>query len=289
MNVKQISALLASLLVFLPGLHPKAIAEVEWKVQQTLTLEHAPKDMAVTQDGKWIYLLTDDDKLLIYSAAGELAEKIPIGTGIDRIQSGPEPDILFLLSQKSKTVQLLTLDFIQNINIADSPFKGPEKAPVVIAVFTDFQCAYCAQLVPLLDQVLKQYPTQVKLVYKNFPLRSHSFALKAALSALAARSQGKFWQFHDLLFQNHDKLDDAKIDEIRGQLGLDGTEFEKQLKSPEAATLIRADYREGSQVGVRGTPTVFVNGKMLRDKSPQGFQEAIENELKKIKPGASPS
>jgi protein-disulfide isomerase len=289
MKIRQITVLLASLLVFLPALRSEALAEVEWKVQQTLTLEHAPKDMAVAQDGKWLYLLTDDGKLLIYSAAGELAQKIPIGTEIDRIQSGPEPDLLFLASQKNKTVQLLTLDFIQNINVTGSPFKGPEKAPVVIAVFTDFQCGYCAQLVPVLDQVLKQYPTQVKLVYKNFPLRGHPFALKAALAALAARSSGKFWQFHDLLFKNQANLNDAKIEEIRSQLGLDPAEFEKQLKSPQAAALIRADYREGSQVGVRGTPTVFINGKMLRDRTLPAFQEAIENALKKIKPGASPS
>jgi protein-disulfide isomerase len=289
MNIKQTVALLASILVLLPALGATAAAEMVWKVQQTLALEHAPKDMAVALDGKWLYLLTDDDKLLVYTSTGELAQKIPLQAGIDRIQSSPEPDLLYLISQKNKSIQLWSLDVIQNIHISDSPFKGPEKAPVVIAVFTDFQCSFCAQLVPLLDQVLEQYPTQVKLVYKNFPLSGHSFAIKAALAALAARSQGKFWQFHDLLFQNHDKLDDAKVEEIRSQLGLDGAEFQKQLKSSQAVSLIRADYREGSEVGVRGTPTVFINGKIQRDKSLPAFQEEIENQLKKLKVSSSPS
>ena len=85
---------------------------------------------------------------------------------------------------------------------------------------------------PQLEQLLKEYPAKVKLVFKNFPIRSHKFALKAAVAAMAAEPQGKFWKFHDTLFSNYNRLNDQKIKEIAGLLGLDEAEFKKQQKNP---------------------------------------------------------
>jgi protein-disulfide isomerase len=136
--------------------------------------------------------------------------------------------------------------------------------------------------VPLLEQVLEKYPDDVKIVFKNFPLRNHKFAMKAATAALAAESQGKFWEFHDLLFKNYNKLNDQKIREIALELGLDQTEFEKKMKDPKITAMIRQDVREGAQAGVRGTPTIFINGRRLKDRSLKGFQAAIDKELQKL-------
>jgi len=135
--------------------------------------------------------------------------------------------------------------------------------------------------VPLLEQVLEKYPDDVKIVFKNFPLRNHKFAMKAATAALTAESHGKFWEFHDLLFKNYNKLNDQKIREIALELGLDQTEFEKKMKDPKITEMIRQDVREGAQAGVRGTPTIFINGRRLNDRSLKGFQAAIDKELKK--------
>jgi protein-disulfide isomerase len=144
--------------------------------------------------------------------------------------------------------------------------------------------------VPLLEQVLEKYPDDVKIVFKNFPLRNHRFAMQAATAALAAESQGKFWEFHDLLFKNYNKLNDQKIREIARELGLDQTEFEKKMKDPKIAEMIRQDVREGVQAGVRGTPTIFINGRRLKDRSLKGFQAAIDRELQKLgKKGAKPT
>ena len=129
--------------------------------------------------------------------------------------------------------------------------------------------------------MLEQYPQQVKVSFKQFPLRNHRYAFKAAQATIAARAQGKFWEFHDLAFENYNRLDDAKIDEIRAQLTLDKDLFQAEMLAPHTTAQINADIRDGKQAGVRGTPTVFVNGKLLKDKSMRGFQQAIDNSLGK--------
>ncbi len=112
---------------------------VEWTINKTLQLEGAPNDVAVSRDGRQIFVLTDQGEILIYSSAGELEAKIDVGKDVDKIQVGISGDVLILSSRKNKTVQVITLDFIRQINVSGSPFKGPEEAPVVIAVFDDFQ------------------------------------------------------------------------------------------------------------------------------------------------------
>jgi len=137
--------------------------------------------------------------------------------------------------------------------------------------------------VPLLEQVLGQYPKEVKLVYKNFPLQNHKFAMKAATAAMAADGQGKFWEFHDLLFRDYNRLNDQKIREIAKTLGLDEKAFEKKMADPGIVQKIRQDYMDGVNAGVTGTPTIFVNGKLLRNRSPEGFKEIIDRELGKAR------
>ena len=123
----------------------------------------------------------------------------------------------------------------------------------------------------------------MKVVFKNFPLRNHRFAWKAATAALAAGKQGKFWEFHDELFKNYRRLSDKKINEIPRKLELDEVQFLKDSKDPLIAAKIREDYQEGIRCGVKGIPTVFVNGKRVRGRSLQGFQDLIQKELKKRK------
>jgi len=106
--------------------------------------------------------------------------------------------------------------------------------------------------------------------------------MKASTAALAAESHGKFWEFHDLLFKNYNKLNDQKIREIALELGLDQTEFKKKMKDPKITAMIRQDVRDGAQAGVRGTPTIFINGRRLNDRSLKGFQAAIDKELQKL-------
>jgi len=135
--------------------------------------------------------------------------------------------------------------------------------------------------VPLLEQVLEKYPGKVKLMFKNFPLRNHKLAQPAAKAALAAGKQGKFWEYHDKVFENYSKLSDELLKQFAQELELNMDQFRKERASQEIAALINRDLREGSRIGVRGTPTIFVNGKRLEQRSMEAFSAAIENELKK--------
>jgi protein-disulfide isomerase len=135
--------------------------------------------------------------------------------------------------------------------------------------------------VPVLEQVLDQYPDQVKLVFKNYPISNHKFAAKAALTAQAAHLQGKFWQVHDGFFKFNEQLNDEKIQEIVRAAGVNEEQLERDRNGPQVNHHVQEDFNEGNRIGVRGVPTVFVNGKRLRDRSPESFIMAIEKELKK--------
>jgi len=141
---------------------------------------------------------------------------------------------------------------------------------------------YCQRLVPLLEQVLEKNPVMVKVVYKHFPLQNHKFARKAAAAALAADRQGKFWPFHDRLFDSYNRLSDQKIREIAVSLGLNMETFEKDLKDPAIQAKIRQDFQDGNRADVRGTPAVYINGRVLKNRTLAGFQENIDKELGKI-------
>ena len=129
--------------------------------------------------------------------------------------------------------------------------------------------------------MLEKYPQDVKLVFKNFPLTKHKFARKAATAALAAHAQGKFWQFHDKLFKNQRNPNDAKIQEIARELGLDMERFNRARKDPAVQKLIIRDVKNAQQAGVRSVPTIFINGKLLKNRRLAGFQQMIEAKLRK--------
>jgi hypothetical protein len=114
-------------------------ADVEWAVKQTLKIDGTPLDVAVSPEWQKLFILTDKGEILIYSASGVLADKITVGSQADQIIAGPQGNTLILRNSKTKEVQIVSLSFIQDIDVSDSPFKGPENAPVVIAVFSDFE------------------------------------------------------------------------------------------------------------------------------------------------------
>ena len=131
--------------------------------------------------------------------------------------------------------------------------------------------------------MLEKNPKTVKIVFKNFPIRSHKFAIQAALAALAAERQGKFWDFHDKLFKHYDRLNEEKVQEIAETLKLDMEQFEKDRQDPLLMEQIKYDYNEGIRIGVRSVPTVFVNGRKLKARTLEGFQALIDKELENLK------
>lgn len=137
--MKRIYAIFLLTPLIVAACFSESVALVEWDVQRTLKLEKPPLDVAVSAKGRWVFVLTEQGSILIYSSDGTLQDRITVGNHVDGIHGGPSEDTLFLTSQKNKTVQRIVLDFIYDVNISGSPFKGPIDAPVEIAVFNDYQ------------------------------------------------------------------------------------------------------------------------------------------------------
>jgi len=158
--------------------------------------------------------------------------------------------------------------------------KGPADAPVTIVEFADFECPFCARNLPLVQQVLEAYPTQVKFVYKEFPLTSiHRNALAASKAAVAAQKQGKYWEMHGKLFANFQNLEADAVEKFAAEIGLDVEQWKKDLASPEVDKRVQEDLRLARAIGVRGTPTMFVAGLRVTNRSFEGIKEMIDAAL----------
>lgn len=164
----------------------------------------------------------------------------------------------------------------------NDPVRGSTGVKVTIVEFSDFQCPYCGNVEPTLRKVLDSYGDKVKLVYKNYPLPSHENAENAALTALCAKEQGKYWEYHDKLFENQESLKADDLKKYAADLGLNTQDFNSCLENKKYKSQIETDVVEANRVGVRGTPAFFINGRSLYGAQPfEKFQEIIEEDLKK--------
>lgn len=280
---KKSSLLLLSLCPLLFPALP-ARATVETNTVLSLKSSGSPVDTATSADGRWLFVLTSQRKVEIYGGAdGALKDTIKLAGPADRIASSPTGEQLFLTDKASGAITVMAVSFVQEINTAGAPFKGPEKAPVVVTVFSDFQCPYCGRVSPLLDEVLKLYPKEVKIVHKNFPLQNHQFAIPAGVAALAAHRQGKFWEMHDKIFENYNALTNEKFGEFAKALGLNMDTFTKDSNDPELQRQVQSDLQDGIRAEVRGTPTLFVNGRRVNERSLEGIKAMVDTELRKVK------
>lgn len=166
------------------------------------------------------------------------------------------------------------------IPLGDAPVRGQADARVAIVEYSDFQCPFCARVIPTLNRIRETYGDRVKLVYKHLPLRIHPEARPAAAAAEAAGLQGKFWEMHDAIFANQRELSDARYVEWARELGLDVERFERDRKSEAVLARIEKDEEEAARVGVGGTPAFFINGRFLSGAQPfESFQRMIDEEL----------
>jgi protein-disulfide isomerase len=164
--------------------------------------------------------------------------------------------------------------------VAKGPARGPGDAKVTIVEFSDFQCPFCGRAHDTVEEVMKTYAGKVRLVFRNFPLDFHPYAAKAAEAAMCANEQGKFWEYHDVLFANQQKLDVPQLKEHASAVGLDEAKFVACLESGKEASSVKEDQAAGSKVGVSGTPAFFINGVMLSGAQPlDEFKRVIDQEL----------
>lgn len=273
-------ALCLMTLLVLVGAGPLCRAETDLDRLRSIPMTAEPLDVAVSADGLWIYILTDGARLHIHTRDGEPKGTVAVPEGVRRIAGAPDEDVVLLANPATRTVEMVRVNLEHTFTSEGSPTMGPTEAPVTLTLFTDFECSYCARLAPVLAEVHRSYPETVRIVFKNYPLRRHRHAVQAALAALAAHEQGQFWPFHDRLFEAYDRLDQGQIDDIREELGLDAQRFQARMNDPALTHLIRRDLQEGSAAGVKGTPTVFINGKVYHgQRSLEGFSETIDTML----------
>ncbi len=167
------------------------------------------------------------------------------------------------------------------IPVGDAPVRGPANARVTLVEFSDFQCPFCVAATPQLDALLKAYPSQVKLIFKEFPLDSHAQAPLAAAAALAAHRQGKFWEMHDAMFAQKGNLSRRGILAMAARMGLDMKRFQADLDSPAIKQAVNREISEGEHIGVDSTPTLFVDGQRFNGPlTVASLKPVVDAELK---------
>ncbi len=168
-----------------------------------------------------------------------------------------------------------------DVTASGSPSKGATDPQITIYEFSDFECPFCSRGQETMEQVLKKYDGKVKLIFKNYPLPFHQNAIPAAKAALAAHEQGKFWEFHDVLFQNQRGLNEELFVNTAKELGLDVEKFKSDMKSEKIQKQLDADQEEAKKVGVRGTPLFVVNGVKVSGAQPiTEFSKLIDRLIK---------
>lgn len=213
---------------------------------------------------------------LLFKPGTARAQNFGNTTGTAVVQNNPQP-------QPQPQTPTLAAGPIQSFNITKADnVRGNFNAPITLVEFSDFECPYCAKIYPTLKKILADYPDKVRLVYKYFPLSFHPNAQKASEAAACAGEQGKFWEYHDELFDNQSagfSLDKFKI--WAENLGLNAVQFSKCLDSGKYASQVQAEEAEGQSKGVSGTPATFVNGQLVSGALPyESFKSIIDQLIK---------
>jgi protein-disulfide isomerase len=152
---------------------------------------------------------------------------------------------------------------VKTIVTDGSPEMGAPDAVVTIVEWADFECPFCRAFYPVLDELVHKYPTQVRLVYKFYPLSAHPHGDIAAHAAVAAMSQGKFWEMHHMLFENQEHLEQADLETYARALKLDLAKFRADFGSKDLGERIEKDKKQADELGLDGTPFLFINGRYV--------------------------
>jgi protein-disulfide isomerase len=169
------------------------------------------------------------------------------------------------------------------VSIDPARVRGPANAPVTIVEFSDFECPYCGGVEGTLRQLESRYPTQVRLAYRDFPLDFHPRAEPAAEASRCALAQGKYWPYHDLLFDNQQHLESGDLSKYAARLDMNAKRFEECIQHRTYTAEIEHDLDEGRKLGVTGTPAFFINGILLSGAVPvDEFARLIDRELKRM-------
>jgi protein-disulfide isomerase len=238
---------------------PKAVTEEQAHAFFEQNKERVSGDFAQTRDSIIGYL----EQIEVRVAERAFVEKLRAAASIQ----------IFLVAPESPVFSISTVD---------QPSIGSAAAPVTIVAFTDYQCPSCAEIHPVLERLVKEYGDKVRLVTRDFPLNQHAEAFKAAEAAEAAREQGRYWEYAQLLMRNQSALSVDKLKAYASELALDRPRFDSALDSGKFAEMVQRDIEEGMKLGINATPTVFINGRRVSAKSYDELKANVEAAFKAL-------
>ncbi len=248
---------------------------LNWSVVSTWTMQAKPIDFVQSLDNKKVFILGSDAQVHIFTPKGKKLGSMPVDANITALDIAPRGEMLYLINSKDNSYQALSISFTQKIDISSAPFLGNPDAPVALVEFSDFECPYCSKVKPLLDQLLAANKDKLKIVFKHLPLRNHPQAQPAARASIAAQKQGKFWEMHDELFKTK-KISAETITASAEKIGLDMEKFNKDKDSAETNQQLNKDMLDAKNADVSGTPTLFINGRLIQNRQPQAIQQMID-------------
>ena len=191
------------------------------------------------------------------------APSIPPGPCPTLLQEAPK--LIGQLKEREALSAPLSEERWAAVTGAGAPEFGKADAEVVLVEFSDFQCPYCARAAETVAKIKEAYGERIRFVFRQYPLPFHNHAHGAAQASLAAHAQGKFWEYHDKLFDNQDSLDPASLESYAKDVGLDMDAFRAASTGADTAKAVASDVALGDTVHVRGTPTLFINGRRVEN------------------------
>ena len=238
---------------------PKTVTEEQAHVFFEQNKERVSGDFTQSRDSIIRYL----EQIEVRVAERAFVEKLRAAASIQILLVAPESPVF-------------------SISTVDQPSLGSAAAPVTIVAFTDYQCPSCAAIHPVLERLVKEYGDKVRLVTRDFPLNQHAEAFKAAEAAEAAREQGKYWEYAQLLMRNQSALSVDKLKAYASELALDRTRFDSALDSGKFTAMVQLDVEEGMKLGINATPTLFINGRRVAAKSYDELKANVEAAFKAL-------
>lgn len=238
---------------------PKPVTEEDASAFYDQNKDRVSGDFAQTKESIIRYL----QQIELRKAERAFVDKLRAAAAIETFLVAPEPPVF-------------------SITTADQPSLGNASAPVTIIEFTDYQCPSCAATQPTLERLVKEYGDKVRLVVRDFPLSQHAEAFKAAEGAEAAREQGKYWEYVAILMRNQSALGVGKLKDYASELALDRGRFDAALDSGSLEERVQRDLEDGIRLGINATPTVFINGRRVSDKSYEALKATIETALRVV-------
>lgn len=168
---------------------------------------------------------------------------------------------------------------VKTIPVDGSPTEGPEDAPVTLVELADFECPHCRDAVPVIDAVMAAHPGKVRLIYKSYTLGFHVRGEPAARAAFAAGEQGRFWEMEHLLFARQQQLEDANLEQYARMLKLDIPKWKADMESPAIKDRVARDRKVGEDLKLKGTPTIYINGRELDVEQDESLEDRVASEL----------